>query len=153
MTTRTDPDLAEIRKQVTVPQDPAGAFRLFTDQMRAWWPLASHSIGGEAAVDVTFEPGVGGRILETMRDGETALWGTVTAWDPPARVVFSWHVGREPSEPTEVEVTFLATDTGTRVTLIHRDWARWTDGREMRARYDRGWEPVLAAYADAAVTS
>ena len=38
-----------------------------------------------------------GQIVERSADGETAVWGTVTQWEPPVGVAFTWHPG-QPSE-------------------------------------------------------
>lgn len=82
--TATQPgtEIAPIRKVASVPQPPEEAFRLFTDEMAAWWPLASHSVG-LAATDVVFEQGEGGRILESIAGGRSEVWGTVILWDRP----------------------------------------------------------------------
>ncbi len=37
------------------------AWRVFTEQMGVWWPLASYKIGKANAVDAVIEPRVGGR--------------------------------------------------------------------------------------------
>ena len=148
MTAHTDPALAEVRKEVSVPQAPAEAFRLFTDGIATWWPLPTHSVGGEDATGVSIEPRVGGRILETMRGGATAVWGTITDWDPPARFACSWHPGMDPAHAGDVEVSFTATGAGTTVTLVHRGWDRRPDGRALRSNYDTGWDFVLGHYTD-----
>jgi len=131
---------------VTVPQPPEEAFRLFTDEMAAWWPLATHSVGGTDATGLVFEQGVGGRIVETLRNGDTTVWGIVTVWDPPARVRFTWHPGTPEDEATDVEVTFTPAGAGTTVELVHSGWQRRPDGREARDDYDPGWDVVLEQY-------
>jgi len=94
---------------------------------------------------------VGGRIVETLPDGTTATWGTVTGWQPPARVAFTWHPGGDAAAATTVEVTFeeYAAGAGTVVTLVHRDWPARTDGATARQQYDAGWELVLGRYVEA----
>jgi uncharacterized protein YndB with AHSA1/START domain len=60
-------------------------------------------------------------------DGETrvSVSGTVTAWEPPARLVFEWRaVNFAPSDRTEVEVLFEPDGDGTRVTVTHRGWSK-----------------------------
>lgn len=83
-------------KNVTVKAPPDAAFRRFTAEIGAWWPLGSHSVGGQDAETVTMEGRAGGRIVERIRGGRECVWGTVTAWDPPRRVAFTWHPGRRP---------------------------------------------------------
>lgn len=140
----TDP----VRKTVTVPLPPAEAFDLFTAGLDRWWPKDTHSLsaatgeGGRARVRV--EPREGGRVIETRPDGSEAPWGTITRWEPGARLALDWHVGRDPAEATHVDVTFTGTEAGTRVDLIHSRWtALGTRAAEISAGYDSGWDHVL----------
>ena len=93
-------------KKVRVPLPPEQAFDLFTTGMATWWPLATHSIGGSAATGVRFEGAVGGRIVEYGVQGPTGYWGTVSDWDPPLSVSFTWHPGSDPKRAGRVTVTF-----------------------------------------------
>jgi uncharacterized protein YndB with AHSA1/START domain len=135
--------LAPIVKSVIVPAPPERAFRLFTEQMSAWWPLATHSIGGVAAREVRFECAAGGRIIEYGEDGPLGSWGTVSDWDPPSTVSFSWHPGSDPQEAGQVTVRFRAVEGGTEVELTHTGWERHPDGARARQLYDTGWVWVL----------
>lgn len=144
-----DTTIAPVRKHVSVPQDVEGAFALFVDEIGAWWPLATHSIGGaEGATGVRFEGGKGGRLVESLRDGSTAVWGTVVVWDPPRRLRFTWHPGDDEEHATDVDVTFEPSSTGggTIVELVHSGWERMPDGAARRANYDPGWDLVLGRY-------
>jgi hypothetical protein len=79
-------DLGPVVRSVDVRRTPTDAFRLFTEQMSAWWPLKTHSRAKDAAGEVTlrvdFEDRVGGRIFETLNTGEQRDWGEVLAWPP-----------------------------------------------------------------------
>ena len=133
-----------LRKTVEVAAPPERAFHLFTDGMAEWWPLATHSVGEERAETVVLEPRVGGRIVERTRDGEEHVWGTVTAWEPPGRVAFTWHPGRGADTEQDVEVRFEPSGSGTRVELVHTGWERLGDrAAAVYANYDRGWDLVL----------
>jgi uncharacterized protein YndB with AHSA1/START domain len=126
---------------------PAEAFRLFTDEIDSWWPLATHSVGQEKAVSCHFEGREGGGIFETHADGTVHLWGTITSWEPGARLVFSWHPGRDASTAQEVELRFVRMPSGTRVELEHRGWEVLGDRAEaIRAGYASGWVSVLDRY-------
>jgi len=139
--------LAPVRKFIDVNLSPEDAFRRFTEQIAAWWPLKTHSVGEESAETVVFETRRGGRIYERTRDGAIHLWGTVIACDPPDRVVFSWHPGREADTAQEVEVRFVASEAGTRLELEHRGWeALGAEAETMRSRYSEGWEYVLGRF-------
>jgi Activator of Hsp90 ATPase homolog 1-like protein len=107
---------APIRQSVHVDCPIEDAFRLFIDGFAEWWPLAAYSISGEQAASCAIEPWEGGRIFERTRSGEERDWGSVTAWDRPRRLEFSWH--REQT----VEIEFAVEADGTRVTLIHHGW-------------------------------
>jgi uncharacterized protein YndB with AHSA1/START domain len=138
-------------KSVTVPAAAPRAFELFTSHMHEWWPLATHSVGAENALSVSFGEGAGAVILETLADGTTSVWGTVTDWEPPHRVAFTWHAGTADTEASRVEVTFTESAPGsTVVQLVHSGWERRPDGASARENYDSGWEPVVRCFAEAA---
>jgi uncharacterized protein YndB with AHSA1/START domain len=142
-----------VRKSVTVPAAPQRAFDLFTAHMHEWWPVATHSVGEADAVSVAFGAGAGAAIVETLADGTTSVWGTVTHWEPPDRVAFTWHPGTAETEATRVEVTFTPSGPGaTLVRLIHSGWERRPDGASARENYDSGWEPVVGCFAEAAAS-
>jgi uncharacterized protein YndB with AHSA1/START domain len=140
-----------IRKSVAVGVPLETAFRVFTEQIGSWWPLATKSVGQEEAVGLTIEPRVGGRVYERLRSGEEHDWGEILAWDPPRRLVFTWHPGRGAETGQEVEVTFAAARDGTRVDLEHRGWEKLVGpGGEIPAHFESGWEEALARYVEAA---
>jgi uncharacterized protein YndB with AHSA1/START domain len=146
--------LEPLRKTVVVQLEPSLAFELFTGRIAEWWPLPTHSVGLGDAVLVTFPNDVGGSIVETMRDGTTSVWGTVTEWDPPAGVSFTWHPGQPGAQAGDVEVRFTPDGAGgTEVVLTHSGWDRRSDGAAARGGYDSGWEVVLGAYASTTVST
>ena len=133
-----------LRKTLEVSAPPERAFRLFTEEMATWWPMKTHSVGEERAETVVFEPGVGGRIVERTLDGEEHVWGTVTVWEPPSRLVMTWHPGRGPESAQEVEVRFEPSGAGTRVELVHTGWERLGEAAAAQfENYDGGWDVVL----------
>ena len=135
-----------IRKSVIVPLPVEKAFRLFTDGVNSWWPVASHSIGGDAVESVTFDAQAK-RVFERLPDGTEHDWADITAWEPPDRFLLEWRVN--PERPgTEVEVRFSADGDETRVDLEHRGWEKCGPGE--RSSYDSGWEFVLGKYVGAA---
>lgn len=138
-----------IHKTVTVKAPPEQAFRRFTAEMASWWPLRSHSVGEAESESVVMEGRVGGRIVERIRGGRESVWGTVTAWEPPARVAFTWHPGREEATAQDVEVRFRGVPGGTRVELSHRGFERLgREARIARRGYPIGWAYVLGLYAE-----
>jgi uncharacterized protein YndB with AHSA1/START domain len=142
------PKVDPVVKTIDVPCPPETAFRIFTADFAAWWPKESHSVstmsGGQPARSVMLEPGVGGALGEVAHDGTAHTWGSISVWEPPARLSFLWHVRRPVEQATVVDVTFEAEGTGTRVTLTHRGWEVLGDkAAETRDDYDAGWVHVF----------
>jgi uncharacterized protein YndB with AHSA1/START domain len=145
-----------IHATVSVQRAPEDAFRVFTQDMGAWWPLHVHSIavdefeGRVKAESLVCEGREGGRIYEVMSDGAEGTWATFLTWDPPRRLVMAWKPTLAEGPSTEIEVTFTPEGGGTRVDLLHRGWERLGDrAEEARSQYGEGWTPVLALYAAA----
>jgi uncharacterized protein YndB with AHSA1/START domain len=132
-----------IRKTVLVDFTPEEAFDLFTARIGSWWPVRTHSYGGDEVKDVVLEPHTGGRLYEVTAAGEQD-WGSVLAWEPPHRLLLDWQIGE--AQGTEVEVTFEPEGPGARVVLEHRGFSA-SDPRE---RYAGGWDVVLAPYVESA---
>src|SRR5580658_2512586 len=137
-------------KTITVACTPEEAFRYFTADFGMWWPRATHSVVAHASefkdkpVAVILEPRASGRIFERTRAGEEHIWGRVLAWQPPARVAFSFHPGRDDKEAQTVEVTFFPTPEGTRVVLTHSGWEKLSaNAQQARDSYNQGWEGVF----------
>jgi uncharacterized protein YndB with AHSA1/START domain len=107
-----------------VPAVPSRAFAAFTDEISLWWqsdglfPLTPRGEGRLA-----FEPGVNGRLLTTLADGEVFEIGRILTWEPGERLVFTWRPASfSPEMSTEVEVRFEAVGGETRVSIEHRAW-------------------------------
>ena len=154
-------DLNAVRKVVTVEAPLAIAWRVFTEGMSTWWPLAQYTIGTSKAVAATIEPFVGGRWYERGEDGSTCDWGRVLSWEPYERLVLTWDIGADwkfdPQLGTELEIRFIAqSEHRTRVELEHRRLDRYGARRdEMRAIFDKGgdWGRLLAGFADVAASA
>jgi uncharacterized protein YndB with AHSA1/START domain len=102
-----------VRKVVVVNAEPEQAFAIFTKSMGQWWPK-EHHIGGSPLVAVVVEPRTGGRWYEKDEDGSECEWGTVLVYEPPRRLVFSWHLNGDfefvpdIARASEVELRFIA---------------------------------------------
>lgn len=117
------PDSVRVTSRIDV--DPATAFRLFTEEVDAWWRggprFRWHPERGGA---LRFETGVGGRFLEVYESGESFEIGRIRVWDPPRRLVFGFRARSfARGESTEVEVQFQASGRATDVTVEHRGWS------------------------------
>lgn len=136
-----------IRKELIVPLPPAEAFRLFTQDLPRWWPVATHSLSaadGDLPTDVVVDPRVGGQITEVKPDGHHIPWARITRWDPGAAFGARWHVGRDEAEATDLLVIFTPTDTGTHIELTHGGFDALGDvATAMHGQYHTGWDLVL----------
>ena len=156
--TSTEADLNCVRKSISVEAPRAVAWRVFTEKIGTWWPLAHYKIGKSKAVDAVIEPRTGGRWFERGEDGSTCDWGSVLAWEPQARLVLSWDITADwqydPELKTEIEVQFIAEGPNTtRVELEHRKLDRYGSRRdEMRRIFDSEGDRgrLLAMFARAA---
>jgi uncharacterized protein YndB with AHSA1/START domain len=125
------------RATVFVRVEPELAFEVFTSDIDRWWRRGikfRHS--GKQAGVLHFEPGLGGRLFETFevnREQRLIVVGSITAWEPPARVQFEWrNANFAPHESTEVEVRFIAKNGGTEVSVEHRGWSALRPGHPAR---------------------
>ena len=149
MTQRTGEkvDMEPVRSSVSVEAPIEHAFAVFTDRIGDWWPKQTHSVHEEAASSVGMETRAGGAIFEIFPGGRE-VWGEITTWEPPRRLVFTWHPGYSREEATEVEVRFAQQGEVTVVELEHRGWeARGSQALEIRASYETGWVMTLDRYA------
>jgi uncharacterized protein YndB with AHSA1/START domain len=126
------------------------AFAVWTGRIGQWWPR-DHTVSGEVDVVVVLEGRVGGRIFERRANGLEHDWGEVTTWEPPRRLGYLWHLNRDRSDATDVQVTFVAVDDATtRVEIEHRGWERLGAGAETwRDRNRGGWSTLLPHFVDA----
>jgi uncharacterized protein YndB with AHSA1/START domain len=124
------------------------AFTTWTERFSIWWPRG-HSVSGDPT-DVILEPRPGGRIFERTRGGDEIDWGWITAWEPPHRLAYRWHIHRTAAEATDVEVRLVALDERTRVEITHTGWDRL--GEEADAWRDAnrgGWNGLLPHFVAA----
>lgn len=151
MTVVTEAGTTVIRKSIVVRAPIERAFEVFTAELATWWPLETYSVNEATARTVTLEGWPGGRVYETTASGAESIWGTVTAWEPPSRVAFTWHPGREPDTAQDVDVRFTEARAGTRVELEHRGWEKLVEhAAEAVSGYETGWDLVLGRYAEVA---
>jgi uncharacterized protein YciI len=130
--------LPPIHRQVVVPASPEAAFRVFTERIGTWWPVASLSVHG-ASSSVAFRDG---SLIETSSDGDVSVWGSVLDWSPPRSFRMTWHPGRDADKATIVTVSFAPVgDDATLVTVRHEGW----ETLELRNEYLNGWPAVLGA--------
>jgi uncharacterized protein YndB with AHSA1/START domain len=149
-------DEATARTSVTVRALLERCFKVFTAGFTTWWPPAHH-IGKcdfEAAI---IEPRAGGRWYERGIDGTECEWGRVLAFEPPRRLLLSWHLNvsfqydPDPTHASEIEIRFIEEGAKqTRVELEHRhldrhgeNWRQLVTGISS----DEGWPGILRTFA------
>jgi len=143
--------VAPVRKRIVVNAPQAHAFDVFATRFDSWWPR-DHHIGKSTMKQAVIEPHAGGRWYEVGDDDRECDWGTVLAWEPPARLVLSWIINGkfqvDESVESEVEIRFIPESANrTRIELEHRIAA--ADAETLREAVDspRGWGGLLEAYA------
>ena len=90
---------------------PEHAFTVWTTKLSTWWPKG-HTTSGDPDAVVVLEPRPGGRIFERTADGTEIDWGEITAWHPPHRLGYLWHIRRARNEATEGYVSFVDDEDG-----------------------------------------
>jgi uncharacterized protein YndB with AHSA1/START domain len=107
-----------------VPATPQRAFEAFVHEIGEWWQpngLFDFTVGRQGRL--AFEAGEGGRLTETYDDGTVFEIGRITTWRPPEELAFTWRQASfGPEILTEVQVTFVAIENETRVTVEHSGW-------------------------------
>jgi uncharacterized protein YndB with AHSA1/START domain len=108
-----------------VPAAPERAFAAFTDEIGAWWRPNGLFQFTDRTGTLAFDPGPGGRLVETYDDGSSFTIGEVLTWEPPTRLVLTWRQASfAPDQSTELHVTFTDVGTETRVVVEHHGWDR-----------------------------
>ncbi len=142
-----------VTASVEVAVDPATAFAVFTDEISRWWrPGPINWYDSARAIDIRFEPGVGGRWLEIYDEAGADVLeiGRIMVWEPGVRLVLLYRDGGYELDGTEVELRFTAIEGGTRVTLEHRGWEKLATELAARKRETKrwGWASILGWYSE-----
>ena len=138
---------------------PERAFSVFTRDIGLWWrPNGLFQFTPRSPGVLSFEPGPGGRLVETLPNGKVFEVGQIRAWEPPSRLVFGWcQAAFGPDQDTEVEVRFERAGEETRVSVEHRGWDTVPDGHVARhgfpdpvflRRHAEWWRSLLVALGD-----
>ncbi|HEY8003415.1 MAG TPA: SRPBCC domain-containing protein [Phenylobacterium sp.] len=140
-----------------VKATPERAFAAFVDEIGAWWrPSPLFQTTPRPGV-LSFEPGEGGRLIETRAGGKAFEIGRISVWRPPDRLVFSWRQASFPPDlHTEVEVAFEAVGEETRVSIEHRGFDQVPSGAARHGfpdevllmRLAEFWRSQIAAVGD-----
>ncbi|MBL7499687.1 SRPBCC domain-containing protein [Frankia sp. CNm7] len=159
-------DGSRVLVALRVPVPAARAFTAFTDQIGQWWqPNGLFQFTDGRSGTLAFEPGVGGRLVETYADGSSFVVGEIRVWEPPRRLVLSWrHASFAADQETELHVRFDEVDDPggtvprTRVTVEHFGWDGIPPAHAARhgfplatfqLRFAEWWRTLLRRLADA----
>jgi hypothetical protein len=117
--------MSNILVSVRVPATPLETFEIFTRDIALWWqpsPLFRFTPRDNGVL--SFEPGEGGRFIETLPSGMVFFIGRISVWRPGEKLVFGWRQATfTKDQNTRVEVRFeSAGENETRVTVEHRGW-------------------------------
>jgi len=152
-----------VRVMVTVGVEPAVAFQVFTEEIDLWWRKGvAYRVAGRRPGQIVLEPRLGGRVFEQYDSGagpRVHETGTITTWDPPSRLAFSWRGSNfAPGEVTHVDISFTPTPSGgTQVALVHSGFAALRPDHPVRhgedvpafiARTGSWWGGLLMSFLD-----
>lgn len=138
-----------LRIEFTIASSAGHAFQVWTEHISDWWPT-NHTVSAELDIAVVLEPRLSGRIFERTHEGHEFDWGEITAWEPPHRLGYRWHISRDRADATDVAITFTPVGPATtRVEIVHTGWERLgEDGQDWRDRNRGGWDGVLPHFIE-----
>ena len=150
---------SKVLVSLRVRATPEQAFDAFVGEIGRWWrasPLFAFTPRDPGVL--AFEPGPGGRLIETLASGKVFEIGRIRAWEPPSRLVFGWRQATfAPGQDTEVSVRFEPAGEETRVTVEHLGWDSVPRTHVARhgmpnalflTRHGEWWRSLLASYKD-----
>ena len=153
----TQAEATSVQSSIVVDAPQELAFSIFTDDIGSWFP-SEYNLMNTPIVERVFEPRAGGHVYDKGEDGSECHWARVLAYEPPARVVFSWDISpqwqieADPEKTSEVEVRFISEGADrTRVELEHRNLDRHGEGWEQSRESvggDGGWPGGLRRFAE-----
>jgi uncharacterized protein YndB with AHSA1/START domain len=129
-------ETAPIVRAVEIGTTPERLFPLLVEpeSLVRWWPDVAE-----------LEPRLGGRVRMTFRGGESDVTGTVTRFEPPTALGFTWVRAESPGVTTQVDFTLVpVADDRCRVEVVHSGWEA---APELRPMHDAGWGHFLACLA------
>jgi uncharacterized protein YndB with AHSA1/START domain len=140
-----------------VAATPERAFAAFTREIGLWWqPNPLFRFTARSPGVLAFEPGPGGRLVETYPSGEVFEIGRITAWEEGRRLAFTWRQESfANAQMTQVEIRFEPVEDATRVTIEHRGWDKIPQDHVARhtfpdaiflRRHGEWWQALLRSY-------
>ncbi len=148
---------ARVVVALRVAATPERAFEAFTAEIGRWWhPDPLFRFTPRSPGVLSFEPGEGGRLIETFTGGKVFEVGKIEVWDPPHRLAVGWRQATfAPGQDTRLDVRFDAVGAETRVTVEHSGWEHVPQDHVARHRFSDAdflkrhgdwWRNLLMAY-------
>ncbi len=139
--------MSMVSEKVNVAADRATVFNAYVNEMNSWWPWKgeytySFAPEGTSPDSIILEGKVGGRFFERFADGTEHQIGTVTKWDPPNEIAYTWEVESWPA-PSTITVRFVADGNTTTVVVEHENLP---DDDTARG-YSAGHREILRVFA------
>lgn len=129
-------ETAPIVRSVEIATTPERVFPLLVEpeSLVRWWPDVAD-----------FEPRLGGRVQMTFAGGASLVTGTVTRFEPPSALGFTWVRAESPDVTTQIEFTVVPLPGDRcRVEVVHSGWEAAPHQRPM---HDAGWAHFLRGLA------
>jgi predicted dithiol-disulfide oxidoreductase (DUF899 family)/uncharacterized protein YndB with AHSA1/START domain len=133
MTTKSIAGAFVVEREIRIdaPRERVFSFLSSREGLAMWVPVTK------------FERRVGGTIMFRFlpdSGGRKVTFGEVTAYDPPARIAFTWDFKDDPLDArTEVAIDLIAQGNATLVRLTHTGFV----DEEERNAHDEGWTYFL----------
>jgi uncharacterized protein YndB with AHSA1/START domain len=139
----TETVLAPVVCAVDIDAPREKVFSLFTepDELVRWWPDA-----------VALDPKEGGE-MRLEFEGRGVVRGTITRFEPPSALAFTWVREVAPDIVTQVDVELSELEGGgTHVELRHTGWEAVPEDQvaEWRAIHEAGWNHFFGCLRDLA---
>lgn len=128
-----------VRRTFAAPRERVFAAWTREELLRAWFVPPESEVHA-----IAFDARAGGRYrIEMGKDGESwNVGGTITAFQPPERLAFTWRWDEDDAAlefDTFVNIDFIDRGAQTEIVLTHTGLA----SIESRARHEQGWNGCL----------
>jgi DNA-binding transcriptional ArsR family regulator/uncharacterized protein YndB with AHSA1/START domain len=132
------PRMFNIRQEVEYRASCTRVFAALTDGIDQWWQAPYRQVEDSRLM---MRPEVGSPMLESGRDGHTALWAVVDEVKPGALLALSGRFAVRGAVAGHVRYELEATPGGCRLVLQHRAVGDIDD--KTLGRFSAGWQDLL----------
>lgn len=136
-----------VNETITVKAPIEKVFQAYVERIDEWWPRQGQNFrytfaprDGEPK-HIRFEAKLGGRFYETFANGDEYVIGSITAYEPPHKLAYSWKSPNWNAD-TLIEVSFAQTSEGTTLSLRHSGFEA-LDEPELAEGYQEGTTEIF----------